>query len=224
MIVNCISFLTQSDLLTSCNDCTVKIWDLQQMKPKSNMQFKEPINIAQVSPDGNLLGVYGDCIQAEILDMRSGKLIASIFGHDDFGFSLAWHPSGKLMATGNQDKTCKIWDLRYIKNFDQSFSCEPYCLKTIDCLVGASAHIKFIGSDKMAFSETIDHIQVFDTATFTEHQDIDMFGEITGFDVYGNKMYIGVKEDPNLSCIMEYQENRHEEINEKVAAVNSLIL
>lgn len=71
------------------------------MTPKSTYKFKEPINIACVSPDGNLLAVYGDCIQAEIVDMRSKEVVAALFGHDDFGFSLAWHPNGQLLATGN---------------------------------------------------------------------------------------------------------------------------
>jgi hypothetical protein len=42
------------------------------MKPKMDLKFKDPINIAELSPDRNLLGVYGDCLQAEILDFRSG--------------------------------------------------------------------------------------------------------------------------------------------------------
>jgi WD40 repeat protein len=61
-IVNCIKFLDQNNLITSCNDTTVKLWDLEMMKPKMNLKFKDPINIAELSPDGNLLGVYGDCL------------------------------------------------------------------------------------------------------------------------------------------------------------------
>jgi WD40 repeat protein len=200
MIVNCIKFLSKSELMTSCNDCSVKIWDLNTMVAKFHASFKDPINIASVSPDGNLLGVFGDCVQAEVLDIRSNQLVAQLFGHDDFGFSLAWHPDGQLLATGNQDQTCKVWDLRYTRG-----KVRPYCLQTIDCLIGAASHIKFIGSDKMAFSETIDHIQVFDCATFTQHQDIDLFGRITGFDTHDaeSSLILGVSGD--LSCLMEYK-------------------
>ena len=41
------------------------------MKPKVNFDFKDAINVASISPDGNLLGVYGDCLQAEIIDLRT---------------------------------------------------------------------------------------------------------------------------------------------------------
>ena len=71
------------------------------MKPKNNFKFNDPINVAEVSPDGNLLGVYGDCLQADILDIRSGETIATLHGHTDFGFSLNWHPNGNIIATGN---------------------------------------------------------------------------------------------------------------------------
>ncbi len=100
-IVNCIKFVSQSDMITSCNDSTVKLWDLEVMKHKINLNFKDPINIAELSPDGNLLGVYGDCLQAEILDFRNGKVVATLHGHTDFGFSMAWHPNGMMLATGN---------------------------------------------------------------------------------------------------------------------------
>ncbi len=83
------------------------------MKSKLKFDFKDPINVASISPNGHLLGVYGDCLQAEILDLRIGQVVASLHGHTDFGFSLCWHPNGHLLATGNQDLTCKIWDVRY---------------------------------------------------------------------------------------------------------------
>ena len=33
-------------------------------------------------------------------------------GHLDFSFASAWHPDGRIFATGNQDKTCRVWDVR----------------------------------------------------------------------------------------------------------------
>lgn len=77
----------------SNNDCTVKLHDLESMKILETVKFNDPINAAKISPDGNLLGVYGDCIQAEIVDLRSKKLVASLNGHEDYGFAFAWHPS-----------------------------------------------------------------------------------------------------------------------------------
>ena len=80
-------------LLSSTNDAKVRIHDLETMKLREQIDFKEAINAAALSPDKNLLAVYGDCLQADIYDRRMCKLVATLQGHEDFGFSLAWHPS-----------------------------------------------------------------------------------------------------------------------------------
>ena len=63
------------------------------MKEKNSLKFNDPVNFATISPDGNLLACCGDCLPISITDMRTGKLVSYLMGHDDFGFSLAWHPS-----------------------------------------------------------------------------------------------------------------------------------
>lgn len=39
--------------------------------------------------------------------------MASLVGHQDYSFAVAWHPQGWLLATGNQDTTSLVWDMRY---------------------------------------------------------------------------------------------------------------
>ncbi len=84
-------------------------------------------------------------------------------------------------------------------------SLDPHCIKTIECEIGSCAHIKFSGEngDHLVFSETVDFVQIYDVATFSENQKIDVFGEITGFDIYDDSLYLGVKND-GISCLMEY--------------------
>lgn len=43
---------------------------------------------------------------------RSGKEVARLRGHLHYSFPSAWHPDGITFSTGNQDKTCRIWDVR----------------------------------------------------------------------------------------------------------------
>lgn len=35
-------------------------------------------------------------------------------GHLDFSFAAAWHPDGVRFATGNQDTTTRVWDIRHL--------------------------------------------------------------------------------------------------------------
>lgn len=58
-------------------------------------------------------------------------------------------------------------------------------------------------SDHLVFSETVDFLQIYDVPNFKENQKIDVFGDITGFDICGNTMFIGIKND-GVSCLMEY--------------------
>ena len=40
--------------------------------------------------------------------------VATLRGHHDYSFAVAWHPSEPhLLATGSQDKTTRVWDLRH---------------------------------------------------------------------------------------------------------------
>jgi WD40 repeat protein len=104
--------------------------------------------------------VYGDCLQAEIIDFRSGKVVSTLHGHTDFGFSMAWHPAGNMIATGNQDLTCKIWDVRKLSKPNSDNISDPHCIKTLNCDIGSCSHIKFGGSggNHLVFSENIDFV------------------------------------------------------------------
>ncbi|GJZ23341.1 uncharacterized WD repeat-containing protein-like protein isoform X4 [Tanacetum coccineum] len=33
-------------------------------------------------------------------------------GHVDYSFASAWHPNVQIVATGNQDTTCRLWDIQ----------------------------------------------------------------------------------------------------------------
>uniref|UniRef100_A0ACD5ZJA5 Uncharacterized protein n=1 Tax=Avena sativa TaxID=4498 RepID=A0ACD5ZJA5_AVESA len=64
------------------------------------------------SPDGKLIVVVGDNPDGLLVDANSGKTVHSMKGHRDYSFASAWNPDGRTFATGNQDKTCRIWDAR----------------------------------------------------------------------------------------------------------------
>nr|GEY24027.1 hypothetical protein [Tanacetum cinerariifolium] len=61
----------------------------------------------------------GDHLDGLLVDSASGKTVATVEGHLDYSFASAWHPDGKIFATGNQDKTCRVWENTYI--FGTSF-------------------------------------------------------------------------------------------------------
>jgi WD40 repeat protein len=62
------------------------------------------------SHDGSLLAVAPHDV--EIYEVPSGKLLRKMKGQHDFPvFTLAFQPSGKLLATAGEDATIKLWNV-----------------------------------------------------------------------------------------------------------------
>ena len=123
--------------------------------------------------------------------------MASLSGHWDFSFASAWHPDGVTFATGNQDKTCRIWDAR---NLSESVA-------VLKGNLGAIRSIRFTSDGRyMAMAEPADFVHVYDAKNgYEKEQEIDFFGEISGvsFSPDTEALYIGVW-DRTYGRLLEY--------------------
>ncbi|CAA7395549.1 unnamed protein product [Spirodela intermedia] len=155
------------------NDCGVRDFDMEKFQLCKHFRFPWPVNHTSLSPDGKLLVVVGDNTEGLLLDPQSGKTIQELKGHRDFSFASAWHPGGHLFATGNQDKTCRVWDAR-----------SPHrALCALRGNLGAIRSLRFSPDGRfLAAAEPADFVHIFDasTSTFDRRQEIDFFGEISG--------------------------------------------
>lgn len=78
-----------------------------------------------------MLCLVGDSTETLVVDADSGQgktnshsnfttdhskllfvAIVSINEHHDYSFACCWHPDGRTFATGNQDKSTRIYDIR----------------------------------------------------------------------------------------------------------------
>ena len=147
-----------------------------------------PVNCSATSPDTRLRLIVGDDTQPLILDADTGRQVAGLQRHHDFGFACDWSPDGRHMATGNQDGTVQIWDAR---NWDQPLTDEP-----IGTELGGirSLHFSPLGSGKpvLLMAEPADIISVVDAVTFDTRQRFDFFGEIggAGFVADGSSFFV----------------------------------
>ena len=121
-------------------------------------------------------------------------------GHLDFSFASAWHPNGNLFATGNQDTSCRLWDVRNLSS----------SVAVLKGQIGAIRSLRFTSDGRfLAMAEPADFVHIFDVyQEFKKSQVIDIFGEISGisFSPDTEALFVGVA-DRTYGSLLEY--NRH---------------
>ncbi|CAN7010772.1 hypothetical protein IGI04_011837 [Brassica rapa subsp. trilocularis] len=186
----------------SNNDCGVRDFDMERYQLVKHFRFPWPVNHASLSPNGKLLAIVGDNPEGLIVDPNTGKTLETLSGHVDYSFASAWHPDGFTFSTGNQDKTCRVWDIR---NLSQSVA-------VLKGNLGAIRSIRYTSDGKyMAMAEPADFVHVYDVAKgYETEQEIDFFGEISGisFSPDTEALFIGVW-DRTYGSLLEYHRRRN---------------
>lgn len=203
-IVNHINFMNDGkQLFTCCNDGKIRILDIEHdFKEVISYQSKDAVNHSTFNTSNNILAAVGDFEDVDLFDPRTSNKIACLSGHSDFGFVSRFHPTKDyILATGNQDYNCRLWDMR---NINQYVDGPSACYKTLYGHFEAVGELRFIDDDMLVFAENCDYIHIYDMKNDTL-QSLDYFGNISGFDYHtGNKkLYIGIYESAH-SGIMTY--------------------
>lgn len=171
--------------------------DIETEKIRNLARFPYAINASEASSENNIVACVGDSRKVRLLDIRSSVEVAAIQGHLDHCFSVSWSPCGRYLASGSQDRSARIFDVRKTDH-------------TLHTLVGNMApirNVKFSPCGSLfTMMEADDFVHVFGVSLdFQESQVIDFFGEISGiaFDPQGDNFYIGCAGTEN-GGIMEF--------------------
>ncbi|GLC56000.1 hypothetical protein PLESTB_001053600 [Pleodorina starrii] len=171
------------------------------LRPLSQWPFDWAVNYATVRPDSHLAAVVGDDSATLLTDVHNGAVVARLEGHQDFSFAAAWHPGGVLLATGNQDTTTLLWDVRKTN--------EP--LTRLAGRMGAIRSLRFTPDGRfLAMSEPADFVHVYDVASgFQDCQEHDFFGEIAGiaFTPDSSSLFVGIS-DLTYASLMHLERQR----------------
>jgi WD40 repeat protein len=129
------------------------------------------------------------------------QTVHTLHGHFDFSFASTWNPDNKTFATGSQDRTCRVWDIRNLS-------------KSVAVLRGNMAAIRAIRytSDGkfMAMSESADFLHIFDVESgYTGRQEVDFFGEVSGisFSPDTETLFVGVSHE-DYNGLIEFRRRR----------------
>ncbi|CAN6172713.1 unnamed protein product [Urochloa humidicola] len=185
-------------ITVSNNDCGVREYDMERFQLLNHFRYNWPVNHTSVSPDRKLLAVVGDDRDALLVDSRNGKVTSTLVGHLDYSFATAWHPNGLTFATGNQDKTCRVWDLRNLST----------SLAVLRGNIGAIRCIRYSSDGRfLVFSEPADFVHVYSAAAdYKKRQEIDFFGEVSGITLSPDdeSLFVGVC-DRVYASLMQYR-------------------
>ncbi|CAN1345347.1 Uncharacterized WD repeat-containing protein C2A9.03 [Linum perenne] len=184
-------------IMAANNDAQIRVLDTENFTCLNQFSFDWSVNSTSVSPDGKLVSVLGDSIDCLLADAQSGKVTSHLKGHVDYSFSSAWHPDGRILATGNQDTTCRIWDIR---NASRS-------LAVLKGNMGAIRGLKFTSDGLfLGMQEPADFVHVFDVESgYVKCQEIDLFGEIAGisFSPDSESLFVGIA-DRTYGSLLEF--------------------
>jgi WD40 repeat protein len=160
-------------IVCSNNDEAVRIYDASTLAPKGEFKLPWAVNFTAAHPaQGRVFCVVGDDPEAVLLDSTSGSKIATLHGHYDYSFAAAWHPDGNIIATGNQDLTTRVYDLRMVSR--------PLCM--LHAHIGAVRSLRFSSDGRtLAVAEPADYVTLYDVVNeYATCQSLDVFGEIAG--------------------------------------------
>lgn len=184
-------------LMSSNNDSVVRVFDVEKFDVLQKFRFPWPVNHTSVSPENKFIVVVGDSKDGFLADSQTGKPVSTLTGHSDYSFASAWHPNGYIFGTGNQDTTCRLWDVR---NLGSSFA-------VLKGRIGAIRSLRFTADGRfLAMAEPADFVHVFDVKqAFKRSQEIDIFGEIAGisFSPDTEALFVGVA-DRTYGSLLEY--------------------
>ncbi|KAI9484810.1 WD40-repeat-containing domain protein [Zychaea mexicana] len=157
--------------IVSSNDMKTRFINMDTLAIENTISFPFPVNCSSLCPDKRIMCVVGDATETMIVDSTTGAGIHSVDEHSDFSFACCWSPNGIMFATGNQDKTTRIYDIRY----------PSHALHVLGGKAGAIRSLQFSNDGRfLVAAEPIDFVHIYDTKLFENSQVIDMFGEITG--------------------------------------------
>lgn len=185
----------------SSNDSYIRILDCATLRWTASHEFPFAVNCSATSPDTRLRAVVGDSEDVLITAADSGRTEATLGGHRDYGFAVAWSDDARHVATGNQDQTVRIYDAR---NWGRA-------LRVLPTRMAGCRALRFRPGDGavLAAAEAADYVHLVDARSWHDEQVLEFWGEVGGieFSPSGDELWVA-NVDPSVGGLMEFSRSR----------------
>ena len=158
--VSCIRFFSgEKKVISSSGDQRCILWDYSKGQPiRTYDDHTSDVMSVSLNPANNSIIVTGACdTKARIFDLRAdGKKCAREFdGHDSDINCVSWMKNGLGFATGSDDASCQVWDVRVPGKSMQTLSDakKPSGVTSLD--FSHSGRLMFASYDDMPYTVTV---------------------------------------------------------------------
>jgi len=112
--ISCCRFLSEQQILTSSGDMTCILWDIETgAKQAEFLDHNGDVMGLSINPQEKNTFVSGACdTNAKLWDIRSHKCVQTFQGHTSDINSVNFFPNGMAFATGSDDNSCRLFDIR----------------------------------------------------------------------------------------------------------------
>jgi guanine nucleotide-binding protein G(I)/G(S)/G(T) subunit beta-1 len=147
--MSCCRFIDERNIVTSSGDRTCMLWDVERAQCLSTFADHEGDVMAlsilpDVDPNVFVSGSCDNC--AKVWDVRTGQCTMTLRGHESDINSICFFPDGKSFATGSDDATCRVFDIRSCAEVSSFSSDQVVCgVTSVSC--SHSGRVLFAGYD-----------------------------------------------------------------------------